>query len=189
MDREQVIATLREHESELKAAGVVRLSLFGSTARGDGGPNSDVDLLAAFDDTMPISLLDVAGIASRPRFCVPSKDPVQRFADILENIEMIESFTEGMSLASFRSDPRTTNAVERCLEQISEAARKLDRCADEISPDIPWPKLRALGNLLRHEYDTVDQGRVWIMVQQDLPPLKAAVQAALQRLRRDRGEW
>jgi hypothetical protein len=62
MDREQVIAILREHEVELRAAGVVRLSLFGSTARGDQRPDSDIDLLAAFDDARRISLLDVAGI-------------------------------------------------------------------------------------------------------------------------------
>ena len=62
MDREQVIATLREHEQELRAAGVVRLSLFGSTARGDHRPDSDVDVLAAFDNSRRISLLGVAGI-------------------------------------------------------------------------------------------------------------------------------
>lgn len=62
MEREQVIATLRGHELELRAAGVIRLSLFGSTARGDRRPDSDIDLLAAFDDTRRISILDVAGI-------------------------------------------------------------------------------------------------------------------------------
>jgi uncharacterized protein len=62
MDREHVIATLRGHESELRAAGIIRLSLFGSTARGDYRPDSDIDLLAAFDDTRRISLLDVAGM-------------------------------------------------------------------------------------------------------------------------------
>ena len=62
MDRDQVIATLREHEPELKASGIVRLSLFGSTARGDHGPDSDIDLLVAFDDTRRISLLDIAGM-------------------------------------------------------------------------------------------------------------------------------
>jgi predicted nucleotidyltransferase len=41
---------------------VVRLSLFGSTVRGDRRPDSDIDLLAAFDETRRISLLDVAGI-------------------------------------------------------------------------------------------------------------------------------
>jgi uncharacterized protein len=65
MDREHVIATLRGHESELRAAGIVRLSLFGSTARGDHRLDSDVDLLAAFDETRRISLLDVVGIEGR----------------------------------------------------------------------------------------------------------------------------
>lgn len=62
MERDQVIARLREREAEFKAAGVARLSLFGSTARGDRRPDSDIDLLAAFDETRRISLLDVAGI-------------------------------------------------------------------------------------------------------------------------------
>ena len=62
MERERVIATLRGHEPELKAAGILHLSLFGSTARGDDRPDSDIDLLAAFDDTRRISLLAVVGM-------------------------------------------------------------------------------------------------------------------------------
>jgi uncharacterized protein len=61
----EVIARLREHEVDLKAAGVVRLSLFGSTARGDRRPDSDIDLMAVFDANRRISLLDVAGIELR----------------------------------------------------------------------------------------------------------------------------
>jgi uncharacterized protein len=62
MNPEQAMATLCAHKLALKAAAVVRLSLFGSTARGDHRPDSDVDLLAAFDQTRSISLLDMAGI-------------------------------------------------------------------------------------------------------------------------------
>jgi predicted nucleotidyltransferase len=58
MDRNTVIAKLREHEAEIKAAGVVRLSLFGSVARGDATTESDVDLIAEFDTTREYSLLD-----------------------------------------------------------------------------------------------------------------------------------
>jgi uncharacterized protein len=65
MNRTEVLATLRAHERELKDAGVVRLSLFGSAARGDAGPDSDVDLLAAFDENRRLSLLDVVGIELR----------------------------------------------------------------------------------------------------------------------------
>jgi uncharacterized protein with HEPN domain len=56
---------------------------------------------------------------------VPSKDPVQRFEDILNNIGLIEEFTAGMDQQAFTQDLKTANAAERCLERISEAARKL----------------------------------------------------------------
>ena len=62
MNRDQVITTLRNHAPDLKAAGILHLALFGSTARGDHGPESDIDLLACFDNTRRISLLEVAGM-------------------------------------------------------------------------------------------------------------------------------
>jgi predicted nucleotidyltransferase len=49
MDRDAIPERLRAHEAELKAMGVARLSLFGSMARGEAGPGSDVDLAAEFD--------------------------------------------------------------------------------------------------------------------------------------------
>jgi uncharacterized protein with HEPN domain len=118
---------------------------------------------------------------------VPSKDPVQRFEDILDNISLIEQFTDGFDATSFAQDPKTSNAAERCLERISEAARKLGAVAEDLCPEIAWPRLRAVGNLLRHEYDRIEIGRVWLMIERDLPSLKLAVQTALGRLR-DRGE-
>ena len=44
MNREQIIATLRAHESELRSVGVLSLSLFGSAARGESLVDSDVDV-------------------------------------------------------------------------------------------------------------------------------------------------
>ena len=114
---------------------------------------------------------------------MPSKDPVQRFEDILENIALIEEFTRGMDHAAFLEDLKTRNATERCLERISEAAKKLSELAEELCPTVPWPNLRALGNFLRHEYDRVDPGRVWVMIEDDMGPPKAASQRALERLR------
>lgn len=44
MDRETAIVRLREHQTELREFGVVSLALFGSVARDEGGPQSDVDV-------------------------------------------------------------------------------------------------------------------------------------------------
>jgi len=65
MDKSTVIARLRQYEPELKAAGIVRLSLFGSVAPGDASSESDVDLMAEFDASKPFSLLDMVGLENR----------------------------------------------------------------------------------------------------------------------------
>ena len=68
---------------------------------------------------------------------MPSKDPTQRFEDILENIVLIQEFTAGMDLTAFTEDLKTSNAVERCLERISEAARKLGGALRTCAPLFP----------------------------------------------------
>ena len=65
MDRDTIIQRLREHEPELKAAGVVHLHLFGSIVRGDARPDSDVDLAAQFDRAKTRSLFDVVRIQNK----------------------------------------------------------------------------------------------------------------------------
>jgi uncharacterized protein len=65
MSRDEVINKLRAHEPELKAAGIVRLAVFGSVARGDNSPESDVDLLADFDKTKHYTLLTMGRLENR----------------------------------------------------------------------------------------------------------------------------
>jgi predicted nucleotidyltransferase len=50
MVRDNVIAALRAHEAELKAAGVMSLAVFGSVARGESGPSSDVDVVVRLSE-------------------------------------------------------------------------------------------------------------------------------------------
>jgi predicted nucleotidyltransferase len=65
MRREEVIATLRAHEPELKAAGILHLRLHGSVARGEATAGSDVDLIADIDTSRRFSLLDMVGLENR----------------------------------------------------------------------------------------------------------------------------
>ena len=65
MDKETVIAKVRNHEAELKSAGVLRLRLFGSVARDEARPDSDVDLMARFDKARCRTLFDYAGVEGR----------------------------------------------------------------------------------------------------------------------------
>ncbi len=62
MDKYFVISKLREHQQELRAAGVLHLRLHGSVARGQTSTDFDVDLIADFDSSMGLSLFDMAGL-------------------------------------------------------------------------------------------------------------------------------
>ncbi|PYR96039.1 MAG: hypothetical protein DMG15_06620 [Acidobacteria bacterium] len=84
-----------------------------------------------------------------------------------------------MDFAAFRSEPKTIAAVERKLQVISEAAVRLGTQADVLCPGLPWHNIRGIGNWLRHQYDRVDIETLWNTVTDDLPPLKVAVDRAL----------
>lgn len=58
---------------------------------------------------------------------LPFRNPSQPLRDIVGAIAMLEHFTNGMDLKSFREDPKTVAAVERKLLAISEAATRLGR--------------------------------------------------------------
>lgn len=86
---------------------------------------------------------------------MPSDKPARRLEDIVENVQAILRYTAGMDETTFREDQKTYDAVERCLERISEAAAKLGDQAPVLVPGQPWQEIRALGNRLRHEYDAI----------------------------------
>ena len=65
VNKDNVIATLRAHEAELKSAGVLSLRPFGSVARDEATPDSDVELMARFDKARCRTLFDYAGIEER----------------------------------------------------------------------------------------------------------------------------
>ena len=56
MEREAAIARLKRNKANLRALGLARLSLFGSTARGEASPESDVDLAVTLDRSAGIDL-------------------------------------------------------------------------------------------------------------------------------------
>lgn len=62
---DQVVDVLRAHDAELRAAGIRHLSLFGSVARGEAQPSSDVDLVAELDPEAHVGLFRLVGLQRR----------------------------------------------------------------------------------------------------------------------------
>lgn len=110
---------------------------------------------------------------------MPFEDARAHLTHILESLQSIERFVRGMNLETYAEDERTQAAVERKLLVLSEAAIRLKEEAEELCPGVPWRDIRGIGNWLRHQYDRVEIEVIWNTIQDDLPPLRRAVEAAL----------
>jgi uncharacterized protein with HEPN domain len=86
-----------------------------------------------------------------------------------------------LDFAAFSKDSKTINAVERCLQRISEAVIKieLERVA-HIAPALPVHAVRGLGNALRHDYDCLTLRTIYTTVKDSLPDLRTACIRALE---------
>lgn len=62
MKRELVIAKLKDAEAELRSRGVMHAALFGSTARGEDGPDSDIDIMVEIDPEAGLGVFEYVGV-------------------------------------------------------------------------------------------------------------------------------
>ncbi len=94
-----------------------------------------------------------------------------RLTDILEAIEHIRSEMAGVTIDAFEADWRKRWLVERGVEIISEASRRLTDELKARHAEIPWAKVAGIANVLRHDYESISAPVMWKLVQDDLPPL------------------
>lgn len=84
-----------------------------------------------------------------------------------------------MSLEAFENDWQRQWLVERGVEIISEASRHLGDDLKARNPEIPWQKVAGIGNVLRHDYESIAAPILWKLVQTDLPALEKACRSEL----------
>jgi uncharacterized protein with HEPN domain len=107
-----------------------------------------------------------------------------RLEHILEAVVRIETLTAGKTIEDYTADWVMRDAVERNLERLCEASRHVPDTLKEDHPGIRWRMVADLGNVLRHAYDQILDRRIWEIVTNDMPPLKAAIEAMLQTTRK-----
>ena len=103
-----------------------------------------------------------------------------RLHDIIDNIDRIFMYLDGVEADEFGDDQKTVDAVERCLQRVTEAVIKVgEERMREIAPTLPVHAVRGLGNVLRQEYDGINYEMVWETVTNRLPVLRADCAKAL----------
>jgi uncharacterized protein with HEPN domain len=116
------------------------------------------------------------------------RDPASLW-DMLDAARAVARFASGLSLAQFVADDSemVRVAVERKLEILGEAARRVSAAFREAHSEIPWPELVGLRNVISHEYDKVNYSEVYRIVTQRIPRLIELL-AALAPRAPDHGE-
>ncbi len=102
---------------------------------------------------------------------MPDERARMRLRDILREISGIREITAKLSFAEFDRSWATLRATQHALLTIGEAVKNLPADLKARRPEIPWERIRVLGNFLRHEYASIDNARLWNIVEEQLGPL------------------
>jgi len=100
-------------------------------------------------------------------------------------LEWIEADIDGFDLECFVGDRRLRQLVERNLEILSEGSRRIPHALKAAEPDVDWPGLASLGNVLRHKYQRVDPVLLWTLLTDELEHLSNALDRMEALARRD----
>ncbi len=102
--------------------------------------------------------------------------------DMLASANGIREATSGKVLADYQSSWVLRHAVQRGIEIISEASRSLPDEMIALEPQVPWKQIRAIGNILRHEYHGLSDRIIWGVVIDELPELTFAIERIFERV-------
>jgi len=92
--------------------------------------------------------------------------------DILESIELLETYTKDLSHKKFLEDHQVQDAIIRRIEIIGEAIRYFPDEVQEKYPEIPWREVRGMRNYIAHEYFGINYDMLWEVATKDIYELK-----------------
>ena len=183
-NREEVLARIRSVRAELDRLGVRSVKLFGSAARDEMGPESDIDVLVEFRERAPLRpfigtlelLEQTSGAGSTWRRRAPStrcwqkslprtlpmpRDVRLYLDDLVEACRDSPCYTAGLDFSGFVADRRTVHAILRNLKIAGETVKNLP--SEMLAECARYPVAEAdrVADLLAHAYHRVDLAVIW----------------------------
>ncbi|MBI2940848.1 MAG: DUF86 domain-containing protein [Chloroflexi bacterium] len=109
------------------------------------------------------------------------RDWRERLDDILQAVANTQQYTDGMTFEEFSGDQKTVHAVTYNIAIIGEAARHVPAEVQARYPEVPWPQMRGIRNVVTHHYFGVNLPILWQTVRHDLPLLVPTLREILAR--------
>ena len=91
--------------------------------------------------------------------------------DMLDAARAVEGFVAGVGAEEYGKNRQLQYAVERALEIIGEAARRVSEACRATQPAIPWVQMIGQRNVLAHEYGEIRHERIWLVATRRIPEL------------------
>jgi uncharacterized protein with HEPN domain len=106
---------------------------------------------------------------------LPNEQDAAFLWDMLNAAQAVQRFVGSRKLADYLTDEVVQSAVERKIEIIGEAARKVSTDFQQAHSEIPWSKIMRQRNVLAHDYGRIEHDRLWAVITIHLPELVATL--------------
>jgi len=107
------------------------------------------------------------------------RDDKERLLDIADAIDRIKKYAaRGRDV--FENDELIQTWIVHHLQILGEAVARISEDFQNKYPDIPWPKIIGMRNIIVHDYFGIDLDVVWSVIEKDLPELERNVKKLLE---------
>lgn len=113
---------------------------------------------------------------------LPDERDAAHLWDMLEYASLAAKMSSGSTFDAYNSNRTAQMAMERALEVVGEAARKVSKPFQEAHPEIEWRKIIAHRNVLTHDYGEIKQDRLWETATVHIPKLMSQLQPLVPEL-------
>lgn len=109
------------------------------------------------------------------------RDP-ERIVHIMDAIERIDKFLQGITYEQFLSDPILYYAIVKNIEIVGEAAYMLTDSFRNSHPCMEWPMIIRMRHVLVHDYYQLDEEEIWHTATRNIPEIRPQIAAILEEL-------
>lgn len=98
---------------------------------------------------------------------------------MLEAMDNVNEFVQGTTFEGLVGNKMLCHAIVHNIQVVGEAAYKLTKEFCALHPEVLWKDIVGLRHVLVHDYYRIDFQELWVVIHEELPPLRKQIEAVL----------